>query len=89
MAAGDRKLFIHEIKLKRAPGAIRCEADWHVEIEDRAGVDRYAAGGTVTVDLGTPAQFATKTGAQIIQAVKDEIAVKQAAGEIMPSEATT
>jgi hypothetical protein len=64
MAAGDRKVKVVSVDIARA-NPVRYEAQWQLFIENKIGVDVYAAGGRTVGSFGTPAAWRTMTGLQM------------------------
>lgn len=73
MAAGDRKLTIGEVTIRRAV-PIMATASWKYEVEDRAGTDRLVSQGIVLFELAaTGAVFNAMTGAQMWSAARTAV----------------
>jgi len=72
MAAGDRKIRIQDVHIQIG-NPVPFQADWHVYIEDRAGVDRFILRGTTNGNFGTPSVFNSLTGAQIRSTVQSAV----------------
>lgn len=64
MAAGDRKIKVASVNIARA-NPVTYVAHWGLWIENKIGVDVWAAGGVTTGSFGTPAAWRALTGSQM------------------------
>lgn len=73
MAAGDRKIKVTSVDIARS-NPVRYDAQWQLFIENKIGVDVYAAGGRTVGSFGTPAAWRAMTGLQMETQVNADVA---------------
>jgi hypothetical protein len=80
MAAGDRKVKIEHLFIKRA-NPVMAQAVWTFHIENKLGVDVKVDAGALSWSLGTPAVARAKT----LETIENEAIAQVTAAEGTPA----